>query len=310
MTERNITDEELEFLLDSETLRDWAPFSLAMRCVMFHRRFPNRWMRRLQLSKIMRKAGMTKKKVTVTNAPARLTQRLEKFENEILALHDRVEGIIAAGGHLVFCDEAIFAARGFQMTAWSKPNENIYVHDRTGNQPCQAVCVAVCACHGLLTYEIEDYSFNGDKFIHFLKSLRGAVGVGDEKLFLFLDNCSVHHSLVVKELWAELNIEPVWNVAYHFEYNAAVERYWAQLKAAFRPLLLSKMLKFPRPKDMPLRDAVRETLRMVPTTSIPAFIAAGLRQLRQDAAELRAERGEATEKLPELPQDQENGKEV
>ena len=113
MTELNITDEELEFILSSETLSDWAPYSLAMRCVMFHRRFPNRWLKTWQLSLIMRKAGLLMKKVLVTNAPARMTQRLEKFENEIISLHNRVEAIIASGGHLIFCDEAIFAARGF-----------------------------------------------------------------------------------------------------------------------------------------------------------------------------------------------------
>jgi len=85
--------------------------------------------------------------------------------------------------------------------------------------------------------------------------VRGACG--DEKIYLFLDNASVHKSCT-RDM-KELNIVPVWNVPYSPEYNAAVERYWAQLKSYFRPLLLKKMLKYPGPraKDTPLLDALR-----------------------------------------------------
>jgi hypothetical protein len=110
------------------------------------------------------------------------------------------------------------------------------VEERTGNQPCQAMVVAVCSCHGLLTFGQQDYSIDKVAFQDFLRDIRGAVG--DEKVYLFIDNCRVHHAKVVTPLWKELNIEPIWNLAYSPQYNAAVERYWAQLKAAFRPLLL------------------------------------------------------------------------
>jgi hypothetical protein len=149
-----------------------------------------------------------------------------------------VEAIQAAGGHLVFIDESTFTARAFQMSAWAQKHDNVLVEDRTGKQPCLAVCAAVCACHGLLTYEVEEESFDAPKFIRFLDGLRGCSGVGDEKLFLLLDNCRVHHAKLTTAQWERLNFEPVWNVAYMPEYNAAIERYWAQLKATFRPLLL------------------------------------------------------------------------
>ena len=89
---------------------------------------------------------------------------------------------------------------------------------------------------------------------------------------------------------AKLNMTPVWNVAYTPEYNNAVEKYWAQLKAHFRPLLLSKMLKGPRSKDMPLRDAVRQTIRDVSTDSIPALCQRGLETLRRDAETIKLTR--------------------
>ena len=121
-----------------------------------------------------------------------------------------------------------------------------------------------------------------------MKQIRDACG--DKKVYLFLDNATVHRTCT-KEM-KELNIVPVWNVPYSPEYNSAVERYWGQLKAYFRPLLLKKMLSFPGPraKDIPLLDALKQTIRDVPTTSIPAFCATGLRTLSNDAAKIRYER--------------------
>ena len=100
------------------------------------------------------------------------------------------------------------------MTAWAKPGENVVVEDRTGNQPCQAVCAAVCSCHRLLAYAIEDYSFDRWKFIAFLKELRASTG--DETLYLFLDNARFHGGPEVRTAMNELGIVPLWNVAYRF----------------------------------------------------------------------------------------------
>ena len=119
--------------------------------------------------------------------------------------------------------------------------------------------------------------------------MRGASAVGDERLYLFLDNCSVHHANETKPHFERLNIEPVWNVAYKFQYNSAIEMYWAQLKSAFRPILLNKMLKVPRAKDTPLRDAVHEAIKLTPTTSIPKYVKKGDDFLEQDALEILQE---------------------
>ena len=81
----------------------------------------------------------------------------------------------------------------------------------------------------------------------------------------------VHHANLLKDEWAALDIVPVWNVAYRYEYMAGIEMYWGQLKARFRPILLQKMLAWPGPrsKDTPLKDAVWEAICEVPHTSIP-----------------------------------------
>ena len=173
-------------------------------------------------------------------APNRKSDRQEEFDDKTLLLDEDVSRILQAGGHLVFCDESIFTSRGFQTHAWARAGENIVVEDRTGNQPCQAVCAAVCSCHELLAYVVEDHSIDKFKFIDFLHELRASTG--DETIYLFLDNAKFHCGPEVKKAMNELAIVPVWNVPYRFEFNEAIEKYWALLKSKFRPMLLKKML--------------------------------------------------------------------
>ena len=113
VTPRTITDEEIAFLTNSDNLRAWAPYSLAWRCTLFHRQFPDRWLDRFTLGQLYRNAGIKKKAIAVRRAPQRKTQRLQEFEDRILELHEQVERIVSTGGHLVFIDESIFTSQGF-----------------------------------------------------------------------------------------------------------------------------------------------------------------------------------------------------
>jgi hypothetical protein len=63
------------------------------------------------------------------------------------------------------------------------------------------------------------------------------------------------------------------------------------MKAIFRPLLLQKMLKCPRSRDTPLKDALRETINKVSQDSIPSYVARGLRFLKEDADAIKKDRG-------------------
>ena len=54
---------------------------------------------------------------------------------------------------------------------------------------------------------------------------------------------------------SQLYIEPVWNVAYHFIFNNAIEKFWRFLKAKYRPRLLQKMLEENQTRN-PLKEAL------------------------------------------------------
>ena len=65
-----------------------------------------------------------------------------------------------------------------------------------------------------------------------LADIRGAIK-NDKKAYLFMDNANYHKNLEVKEEMRKLNIEPVLNVAYRFEYNPC-ERMWSKFKHNYR----------------------------------------------------------------------------
>ena len=125
-----------------------------------------------------------------------------------------------------------------------------------------------------------------------LDNISGAVG--DEKIYLFLDNASYHRNEDVRVHMKKLNIEPVYNVSYRFEFNP-IERLWAMYKQYFRKALLKKMLDYPEAKSSPLKDALFQTfndkLNEV-KLSIPKFVKKALRMLRAESNEIRKEKGE------------------
>ena len=64
--------------------------------------------------KIMKQAGLRRKKVFVSNIPARLEERYEEFENSAIVLDNKLHKIIEEKSHLVFLDECVFKSRDFK----------------------------------------------------------------------------------------------------------------------------------------------------------------------------------------------------
>ena len=125
-----------------------------------------------------------------------------------------------------------------------------------------------------------------------LDNISGAIP-GDEKVYLFLDNASFHRSKETAAHMKRLNIEPVFNVAYHFTYNAC-ERLFGQYKQYFRRVLLGKMLDGAGVKENPLKEALFETFcakEQAVKLSIPKYIKKAQGMLRRDANEIRRQNG-------------------
>ena len=116
-----------------------------------------------------------------------------------------------------------------------------------------------------------------------------SAAVGDERVYLLQDQAGFHRNLEVRRHSDKLNIEPIWNVAYRFEFNPC-ERLWSQYKQHYRKVLLQKMLDGPMPRDTPLKDALFETFCALDEDvkrSIPKFIKKALGLVRREANEIR-----------------------
>ena len=73
--------------------------------------------------------------------------------------------------------------------------------------------------------EQYDGSITSESFIIMLNSIRERAKNND-LIYLFMDNATFHKTDEVKDACEELNITPVFNVAYRFVYNPC-ERYWS-----------------------------------------------------------------------------------
>jgi transposase len=75
-------------------------------------------------------------------------------------------------------------------------------------------------------------AFKKESFTEFLALLADAT-LNMAAAIVIMDNCSIYHAKMVKDLMNERNIKAVWNVPYCPQYNG-IELYWAQTKRNFR----------------------------------------------------------------------------
>jgi hypothetical protein len=136
VTVANIKSDEHQFITSQNNQNTWATLSISERCKFFHRTFPDRRISKSVMLKVMKLAGLRKKKIEISNIPARLEERYEEFDNCIVALDNKLNKVLEEKGHLIFLDECDFKSRDFKKVAWSRPYENLQVFDRTPMQPC------------------------------------------------------------------------------------------------------------------------------------------------------------------------------
>ena len=113
MTVRNLTDQEFEFICNQENQRRWAILSIKKRCTLFHRTFNDRYIKKGVMVKIMKMAGLKKKKIEVCNVPAKKEDRVGEFNQDTLRLDNKLHEVSQEKSHLVFLDECLYKARDF-----------------------------------------------------------------------------------------------------------------------------------------------------------------------------------------------------
>jgi hypothetical protein len=111
-------------------------------------------------------------------------------------MKSEVRAALAEGWKLVFVDEAMFTTAAKITHSYALKNTNVTVDERATTIEALAVVVGVSRESGIESYLIQKKSINSQAFIRFLEML--IERNPGTKLALFADNCTVHHSKLVK----------------------------------------------------------------------------------------------------------------
>ena len=76
---------------------------------------------------------------------------------------------------------------------------------------------------------------------------------------LFMDNLSVHKTRLVKELYGELELTPIFNAPYSPKYNS-IESYWFLLKQIYKKQLLKNLAQ---KKNLCIKYMINTAIRKV-----------------------------------------------
>ena len=92
---------------------------------------------------------------------------------------------------------------------------------------------------GVLHVHIQDTPCDSEDFSYYLHVL--SQKLNKQPFALLMDNASIHKSKEVKPHYAELNITPVWNVAYSPEFNP-IEAVFSKVKRLFNNQRLNNLV--------------------------------------------------------------------
>lgn len=126
-------------------------------------------------------------------------------------------------------DEAEFHLNPGLCDCWSPPGQRVIVPSAGQNRRVP-VFGALDAITGEVTALLTAKKCGAD-FIDFLEFLLGTHYPQQERVYLFLDNCSIHHTKAVRAYLDEKSprVRVIWNAAYTPNLNV-IERFWGHLK--------------------------------------------------------------------------------
>ena len=105
-TKYRLEEEHLRFLTSKETLTAWATKSLRERTVLFHRSYPDKFIKVWRLREVYRQNGIKNKKVLVQKMP--IKARDGRYIPLVTEMQRRVQQAIDSKKKIVYLDETVF----------------------------------------------------------------------------------------------------------------------------------------------------------------------------------------------------------
>jgi hypothetical protein len=92
---------------------------------------------------------------------------------------------------------------------------------------------------GLEHQLLNKRSIKAEEFKQFIEQLQAKHP--EQKLAVFMDNLQVHKTAAMMQLYKDLDILPIFNVAYSPQFNG-IETYFSLLKGKYKQLLLKRII--------------------------------------------------------------------
>ena len=113
----------LQFLIDSERLRNWGAHTLKHRCVLFHRQFPDHRINPTLLTKVYNLHKIKRKKVKFVK---HIDPNKEiEYEQWRLDIQQKIRELKEQHYRIIYLDETIFTTKTIQRLAYSPVRTNV-----------------------------------------------------------------------------------------------------------------------------------------------------------------------------------------
>ena len=214
-TDRKLEEEHVAFLVDPRTLQQWAGKSLVERCVLFHRKFPNKRVSAMKLCRMYRQHHISRKVVKRYKGVSvnKWEQYLEWQEESWNALKLARKN----NQRILFVDELVFTKQTIPRLDYASKGNNITVDESDFYHRYLACVAAISYERGVDAIMIFDSAVTKDSFCLFLEKLqRQNRGV---PINIFLDNLQVHKTHQVLSAMERWSMQPIWNVPYRYDFQ-------------------------------------------------------------------------------------------
>ena len=204
----------MRFLTSKETLTAWATKSLQERTILFHRSYPDKFIKVWRLREVYRQNGIQNKSILVRKMP--IKARDGRYIPLVAEMQRRVQLAIDSKKKIEWLDETIFTKTTCKRFGWSRPHTNFRTPSESLGTKYTAVCAAISEGCGIEYFEMYDQALDESLFMEYLKKL--ASKNKRKKLVIFMDNLQAHKTDAVKELMQQLKMEWILNVPYSPEF--------------------------------------------------------------------------------------------
>ena len=138
---------------------------------------------------------------------------------------------------LLFCDEAVFTSKQFDVKVWYARREKLNIKKKKLGFGAIAVVSAINMQGQVVASVLRDKSIDSDAFCEFLRLIRRKSK--SRKCHMLVDNLSVHRTPDVTNQATRSRINLIFNGTYSSSYNP-IEQLWAYSKRRFQSLCIEE----------------------------------------------------------------------